>query len=86
MFGLHYGGVRNTGKWLVVWTAGTALGGFVGVLAQVLQTTVTAAIAIALTWPLLLKEMAQKLQKAEPQQQDIGDYADEAEGGGTSDD
>lgn len=81
MFGLHYGGVRNTGKWLVVWTAGTALGGFVGVLAQVLQTTVTAAIAIALTWPLLLKEMAQKLQEAEPQQQDIGDQADDAEGG-----
>ena len=57
------------------------MGGFVGVLAQVLETTVLAAIAIALTWPFLLRQLAQKRQDADPQQQDVSDYQDDADGG-----
>lgn len=67
--GLNYRGLATL-KWVVVWTIGTALGGFVGLLAQVLQPTVNAAIVVAVTWPFLLRQITQRLQENEPEQAD----------------
>ncbi|MGK7897947.1 MAG: hypothetical protein AB4372_31100 [Xenococcus sp. (in: cyanobacteria)] len=72
VLGLQYIGTA-TFKWLALWTIGTALGGFVGLLAQVLQPTVSAALVVAVTWPFLLRQITQKLQEDEPQQSDIND-------------
>lgn len=70
VLGLQYIG-RTTFKWLAIWIIGTAMGGFVGLLAQVLQPTVNAALVVAVTWPVLLRQIYQKLEEDEPQQPDI---------------
>ena len=72
VLGLQYIGTATL-KWLAIWTIGTAVGGFVGLLAQVLQPTVSAALVVSVTWPLLLRQIAQKLQQDEPQQLEVSD-------------
>ncbi len=78
VLGLRYGGA-DTAKWLLLWTVGAALAGFVGLLAQILQATVPAAMTVAITWPFLLRQISQERQKNEEVQPDVGDVADEKE-------
>ena len=77
VLGLQYGSLGSALKWIIFWTLGAAIGGFVGALAQILQTTVTAALAIAITWPFILREIAQKLQRSPPIQHELGDVFEE---------
>ena len=73
VLGLRYGGVGDTAKWVSVWTIGAAVGGFVGVAAQLLQETLIAAVVVAVTWPVLLKQIAKSIQNDEPEQADASE-------------
>ena len=68
IFGVTYGDIGNTIRLVLLWGAGSCLGGFLGSAGSIVQPTRLACIMVAVGWPLMLARLIDSNTHKEDQQ------------------
>jgi hypothetical protein len=69
IFGITYGNLGNTFRLVLLWSAGSCLGGFLGSAGSIVQPTRLACIMVAVSWPLMLARLIDSNTHKEDQQE-----------------